>query len=634
MAFPVFEESVVTKPEQRYLFVIGFYRSGTTLLYSFLNLHPQIKLLFEADLLNHPLVSVSAHTGKNWWERLDFYNSFCRRHRLTPLPSWKEVTTSKKAADLLYRQYGGERFYIGEKAPSYYNCIPELARQFPDARFIVIWRNPQDVLSSIVEAGKKHHFFSNSSLPNRSIIGFEKMQEAVLALRARGIPVHDLCFEDLAEHPETQLKSICKFLEIPFDPKMLELDQAECSMFPPGEIHTKAKSGRVIKPGQSQKAPQTPHQSKARAYLHRWKQRFGDRLATKLYWPEAAAEAPSAAELMRDRLLYDFARFYSERFTPIIYGSFPLAWLQIYRVWRGKVFAPSSAGGPGPLRSPATHPLKISVITPSYKQLPWLKLCAASVADQKGVAVEHIIQDAQSGPELDAWVRQNTKAELFVECDSGMYDAINRGFARATGDIVCWLNSDEQYLEGSLAKVAHFFETHPEIDVLFGDALLVSNTGTLLSYRRTIQPSVRHIKAAHLNTLSCATFVRRSVIERGFTLNTRWKAIADAVWVVDLLQAGVPTAVLNEPLAAFTITDSNLGQTSLALSEGKLWQEKTSLIDRLLRPYFVVMHRLAKLLNGAYSPRSVSTRLYTLASPETRVRQEVARIGFGWPRVD
>ena len=51
-----------------------------------------------------------------------------------------------------------------------------------------------------------------------------------------------------------------------------------------------------------------------------------------------------------------------------------------------------------------------------------------------------------------------------------MYDAINRGFARASGDIVCWLNSDEQYLEGTLAKVADYFETHPDIDVLFGDA--------------------------------------------------------------------------------------------------------------------------------------------------------------------
>jgi glycosyltransferase involved in cell wall biosynthesis len=237
-----------------------------------------------------------------------------------------------------------------------------------------------------------------------------------------------------------------------------------------------------------------------------------------------------------------------------------------------------------------------------------------------------------SGPELDEWVLENTKAHLHVECDSGMYDAINRGFARATGDIVCWLNSDEQYLEGTLAKVAHYFATHPDVDILFGDALLVSNTGALISYRRTVRPKLGHIRAAHLNTLSCATFVRRSVLDQGFRLDTRWKAIADAVWVVNLLKAEIPIGVLNEPLAVFTITDKNLGQTSLASSEAKLWQDETAPESRWLRPFFVVWHRLTKLLRGAYWPRSVSTRLYTLTSPQSRVPLEAHHISFRWPQ--
>jgi len=282
----------------------------------------------------------------------------------------------------------------------------------------------------------------------------------------------------------------------------------------------------------------------------------------------------------------------------------------------------------------SASPLKISVVTPSYKQLPWLKLCAASVADQTGVYVEHIIQDAQSGSELEEWIRENTQADLYVECDSGMYDAINRGFARATGDIVCWLNSDEQYLEGTLAKVAHYFETHPHVDILFGDALLVSNSGGLLSYRRTIAPNLRHIQASHLNTLSCATFVRRSVLDRGFKLDTRWRAIADAVWVVNLLKAGIRMGVLNEPLSVFTITDKNLGQTSLASSEAKLWQQEIFPGSSWLRPYYVLIHRLTKLINGAYWPRSVSTQLYTLASPQKRVSLEARHIGFRWPQAE
>ena len=279
------------------------------------------------------------------------------------------------------------------------------------------------------------------------------------------------------------------------------------------------------------------------------------------------------------------------------------------------------------------HPLKISVVTPSHQQLSWLKLCIASIADQQGVSVEHIIQDAHSGPELEEWVRTQAKSRLFVESDTGMYDAINRGFARASGDIVCWLNSDEQYLEGSLAKVARFFATHPEIDVLFGDAILIDNKGDLLSYRRTVAPNRRHIRASHLNVLSCATFVRHSVLDRGYHLDTRWKTIADAVWVVDLLQAGVPMAVMNEPLSVFTITDKNLGQSSLASFEAKLWREETSSKNSLwLRPYFVLQHRLTKLFRGAYWPRSLTIKIYTLTSPQKRVCRQAHYLGFHWPR--
>ncbi len=128
------------------------------------------------------------------------------------------------------------------------------------------------------------------------------------------------------------------------------------------------------------------------------------------------------------------------------------------------------------------------------------------------------------------------------------------------------------------------------------------------------------------------TFIRRSVLERGFKQDTRWKAIADAVWVVSMLKAGIPMAIMKEPLSVFTITDKNLGQTSLALSEVKLWQEETSAENVLLRPFIVTWHRLVKLFSGAYWPRSMSTRLYTLGSPQGRVDLTAQHIGFSWPR--
>jgi glycosyltransferase involved in cell wall biosynthesis len=274
--------------------------------------------------------------------------------------------------------------------------------------------------------------------------------------------------------------------------------------------------------------------------------------------------------------------------------------------------------------------LKISVVTPSYKQLSWLKLCAASVEDQEGVEVEHIIQDAGLDPELAEWVHGHTRAKLYQEKDKGMYDAIDRGFARATGDVVCWLNCDEQYMVGALAKVAAFFESHPDVEVLFTDALLIGQGGELISYRRTIPPSLLHIRLAHLNTLSCSMFVRRSIIVR-FKLDPSLKDIADAVWVATMLESGVKMAVLNEPLALFTFTGANMSAAGNARSEAQKWrQEKAGIL--WMRPFVVGWHRVKKLLHGAYSRRSVEARYYTLASPTQRVTQSSSSIGYHWPK--
>ena len=120
--------------------------------------------------------------------------------------------------------------------------------------------------------------------------------------------------------------------------------------------------------------------------------------------------------------------------------------------------------------------MRFSIITPSFRQLAWLRLCAASVADQPSVEHEHIVQDAGTGPELENWAKTVPKLSLHVEKDDGMYDAVNRGLKRAQGTICSYLNCDEQLLPNVLGQVAAFFEKNPEIDVLFGDAIRPSRS--------------------------------------------------------------------------------------------------------------------------------------------------------------
>jgi glycosyltransferase involved in cell wall biosynthesis len=272
---------------------------------------------------------------------------------------------------------------------------------------------------------------------------------------------------------------------------------------------------------------------------------------------------------------------------------------------------------------------KISIITPSFRQLKWLRLCAASVADQKDVPHEHIIQDAGSGPELDEWARTVPTVSLYVEKDAGMYDAINRGLGRARGAICSYLNSDEQLLPCALERVASFFEAHPDVDVLFGDAVLVDSEGNPISYRRTILPTLSHVRHAHLNTPTCATFFRRRLLDRGFFFDQKWKAIGDQVWMEQLLLANVPMATLPQPLAVFTFTGENLGSTTVSAQEVARRRGRISVM-RGLKIAAVISHRLRKLFAGAYRPRHVDVQIYTLRSPSVRIRR-AALVGFGWP---
>src|SRR5208337_3753681 len=205
------------------------------------------------------------------------------------------------------------------------------------------------------------------------------------------------------------------------------------------------------------------------------------------------------------------------------------------------------------------HPgVRISIVTPSYRRSAWLKLCIASVADQLG-KVEHIVQDAGSDDGTLDWLPRDPRVQAFVEKDQGMYDGINRGLRRAGGDILAYLNCDEQYLPGALAAVAGFFERHPQVEVLFGDVVMVDAEGRYLYHRKMQTPLKYHTWTCHLSTLSCAMFFRRRVVsEYGLLFDARLRDVGDGEWMVRLLRRGVRMAALRQFTSVFTRTGANM----------------------------------------------------------------------------
>ncbi len=121
------------------------------------------------------------------------------------------------------------------------------------------------------------------------------------------------------------------------------------------------------------------------------------------------------------------------------------------------------------------NPPKISIITPAFKQAEYIERTLKSVLDQQYPNLEYFVQDGGSQDGTTDILRQYENQLLGWESkpDNGQSYAINLGFARTSGEIMAWLNSDDLLLPGTLAHVARFFDEHPEVDVVYGNRILI-----------------------------------------------------------------------------------------------------------------------------------------------------------------
>lgn len=114
---------------------------------------------------------------------------------------------------------------------------------------------------------------------------------------------------------------------------------------------------------------------------------------------------------------------------------------------------------------------RISIVTPSYNQAEFLERTIFSVLNQNYPKLEYIIIDGGSTDGSVEIIKKYDKYLTFwvSEKDNGQADAIRKGFARATGEILAWINSDDTYLPGTFLKVAKAFIKNPKVDLIFGN---------------------------------------------------------------------------------------------------------------------------------------------------------------------
>lgn len=175
----------------------------------------------------------------------------------------------------------------------------------------------------------------------------------------------------------------------------------------------------------------------------------------------------------------------------------------------------------------------VSIITPSYNQVPYLEQTIKSVLEQDYARMEYLVVDgASTDNSVEIIKKYAGKLTRWVsEKDAGQGDAINKGFAHAKGEILAWLNSDDYYLPGIISSVVQAFEENPDIALVYGNMLAVDEHGKTFNILKYKQLSLQDLLCFQIIGQP-AVFFRRSALDKAGLLDTTFHFLLDHhLWI-------------------------------------------------------------------------------------------------------
>jgi glycosyltransferase involved in cell wall biosynthesis len=202
----------------------------------------------------------------------------------------------------------------------------------------------------------------------------------------------------------------------------------------------------------------------------------------------------------------------------------------------------------------AAEPL-ISVVTPTFNQVRYLEGTIRSVIQQGYPKCEYIIID---GGSTDGSIEIIKRYEKYLsywvsEKDRGPADAIAKGFAKATGSILGWLNSDDVYEPGSLEKVAAAFAADKQADVIYGNTYWIDSDSRILAEKRQTPFSKIGFQYGGADLQQPATFWKRSIFDRSGGLDAQFRAAFDMDLFFRFIQHGARFRHIDAFLASFRV---------------------------------------------------------------------------------
>ena len=221
--------------------------------------------------------------------------------------------------------------------------------------------------------------------------------------------------------------------------------------------------------------------------------------------------------------------------------------------------------------------IDFSIVTASYNYGHYIGECLKSVAEQDGVTFEHLVMDAGSKDDTAAVVAGYAHATFFQEPDRGMSDGINKGFRRAQGKWVMWLNADDRLKPGALKSLKDFAEKNPRADVIYGAWDFMDPKGNF-KRRMTLFPFDHNMLlyyGCYIGSTACF-YRRETTIAEGHLLDIDFGYCMDGEYYARLAHLGKKFEYLPMVLADFRLHDESISQRSLG-------QEDTKNILRLQR---------------------------------------------------
>lgn len=156
---------------------------------------------------------------------------------------------------------------------------------------------------------------------------------------------------------------------------------------------------------------------------------------------------------------------------------------------------------------------KVSIITPSFNQGQFLEASIRSVLEQDYPNIEYIVVDGGSKDDSVEVIKkyQDRLAWWVSEKDKGHADALNKGFSRATGEILAWLNSDDIYFPGAVTEAVSVLQSHPEVGMVYGDADLIDDSGETVGQFGSKQTGYRQMLRGSVHIPQATTFFRTDI---------------------------------------------------------------------------------------------------------------------------